>query len=145
MNKGVVDVFEISDIAGILGMKPNTVKNWTIGRPIIVKPSIRTAMGHGKSNLYSVEDVYRFALANELHKVGMSPKRIAEVLDKLPEDLSKIQWIRIWRKKKELKLRMDRDDPPEDVKVWQTIKLSAIIQEVDQRISDPKLRPGEGQ
>ena len=126
-------VFEMSEVADIVGAKLATVKNWTIGRPLRITPSIRIAEGAGRSNLYSREDIYRFALANELHKAGMTPKRIAEVLNQLRGDLAQIEWIRIWRHGKDLKLRTDRNDPP-GAKVWQTVHLSEIIQQINEKL-----------
>ncbi len=126
-------VFEMSEVAAIVGAKLATVKNWTIGRPLRITPSIRIAEGTGRSNLYSVEDIYRFALANELHKAGMTPKRIGDVLSQLAGDWFQREWIRIWRDGKDNKFRMDRDDPPE-ANVWQTVRLSAIIQEIDNKL-----------
>jgi hypothetical protein len=75
-----MEIFELGEIAKVLGMSITKVKNWTIGRPLTIEASIRTATGHGSRNLFSLEDVYLMAVANELSRAGMAAAAIGKVL-----------------------------------------------------------------
>ena len=75
--------FELSDVADLLQLSISTVKNWTIGRPLSIKPSIRASQGKGSRNLYSREDVYVLALAAQLSRDGFAIKTVQEVLRRL--------------------------------------------------------------
>lgn len=55
-----------------------TVKNWTIGRPLKIEPSLRA--GRGESNLYSLTDVFLMAVAAQLNRDGFRHSFIEEVL-----------------------------------------------------------------
>jgi len=74
--------FELSDVADLLQLSISTVKNWTIGRPLSIKPSIRASQGKGSRNLYSREDVYVLALAAQLSRDGFAIKTVQDILDK---------------------------------------------------------------
>jgi DNA-binding transcriptional MerR regulator len=78
-----MEVFELAEVAEVLGMPKSKVKNWTIGRPLRITPSVRVASGKGTRNLYSVEDVYVLTLANQLNEDGFSPKAIQAVIKKV--------------------------------------------------------------
>ena len=66
----MMQTFEFREMIEVLGMSASRAKNWTVGRPFKLEPSIRTASGQGSRNLYSVEDVYLMGVANELSHVG---------------------------------------------------------------------------
>ena len=52
-------VFELPEMAKILGINPAKAKNWTNQRTgVVIDPSIRRATGTGSRNLYSMEDPY---------------------------------------------------------------------------------------
>src|SRR5450755_3901247 len=55
-------LFMQSEAANILGLPNSLVKNWTIGRPLEINPSI-AARGTGSRNLYDQRDLYRLAIA----------------------------------------------------------------------------------
>src|ERR1700739_1976201 len=76
-----MEVFELGEIAKILGMTLTKTKNWTVGRPFKLEPSIKPASGHGTRNLYSLDDVYLMGLANELSKVGMAANAIGKLVE----------------------------------------------------------------
>ena len=78
-----MEIFELSEVARILKVPKARIKNWTIGRPLRITPTIRTASGKGTRNLYSVEDVYVLTLANQLNEDGFSPKAIQAVIKKV--------------------------------------------------------------
>jgi hypothetical protein len=131
--------FELWQVKEIVGMDEEKIRNWSNGRPLKITPSVRQKAGPGKSNLYALEDLYRLALANELHKAGMFTKRIAEVLEQLPERLAETEWIRIWlpEQGEKLRIRTDRNDPP--ALMWQTVHLSEIVFRVNERVASCKL------
>src|SRR5436309_4088844 len=76
-----MEVFTIGEIATILQVPLSRLKNWTVGRPFKIIPRIMAATGKGSRNLFSLEDVYVFALVNQLHTDGLSHKLIPEVLE----------------------------------------------------------------
>ena len=75
-----IAVFQLSEVAQILGTTKSTVKNWTIGRPLKIEPSIRAAHGTGSSNLYSMGDLLLMALATQLNRDGFTTETIRKVL-----------------------------------------------------------------
>jgi DNA-binding transcriptional MerR regulator len=76
-------VFGFSEVAEIVGMPKALAKNWTVGRPLKLTPSVKDSGGTGSRNLYSVGDVYRMAFVNELWRAGFTLKAIQRVLDEL--------------------------------------------------------------
>ncbi len=132
-------VFELSEVADAVGMDTEKAKNWTVGRPLRIEPSIRAGRGKGSRNLYSIEDVYRMGLAYELSRAGVSPGTIRQVLQKLSgKFLAGEHWIRCWRsnsEKPDLSVQLGRSDPPYNVLVWQTISLGKLVSRINERIS----------
>ena len=82
-----METFTRSEVAFILGMPEAKVKNWTIGRPLKLTPSVRTARGTGTRNLYDLGDVYTMGLANELSKAGVSLDLVDFVIRNVKEAL----------------------------------------------------------
>lgn len=72
----------LAEAAGILGIPATRVKNWTIGRPLKISPSIG-ATGTGSRNLYDRCDLYRLAIAAQLGRDGFAARAIQSVLDQL--------------------------------------------------------------
>ncbi len=72
-----MQVFTLGDVAEILSVPISRIKNWTIGRPYRVVPSLVTGRGKGRRNLYTLEDVYLLALLTRLHDDGLSPDLIS--------------------------------------------------------------------
>ncbi len=85
-----MEVFELSEVAEILAVPKARIKNWTIGRPLRIRPSVRAATRKGTRNLYSVEDVYLMGLADQLRDDGFAPETIQAVLKKIRRDVSRI-------------------------------------------------------
>jgi hypothetical protein len=75
-----LQIYELADIAAILGLEKARVKNWTIGRPFSVRPSIRPSFGKGTRNLFSKSDVYCFALVKRLNEIGTPVSAIQQML-----------------------------------------------------------------
>jgi hypothetical protein len=78
-----LQTFEVSDLAAIVGISTTIAKNWSLGKPLSITPSIRNSAGTGMPNLYSINDVYLMALINELQKAGIVMNIIKKVLDEL--------------------------------------------------------------
>jgi DNA-binding transcriptional MerR regulator len=78
-----IQIFELSEVADLLDLTASTVKNWTIGRPLSIKPSIRASRGKGSRNLYSREDVCALALAAQLSRDGFTLQTVQRVLKAL--------------------------------------------------------------
>ncbi len=76
-----VDVFTLGEVAELLRVPKTRIKNWTIGRPLRIVPRILAGQGKGSRNLYSLEDVYVFALVNQLYRDGFGTAAIKRVLD----------------------------------------------------------------
>lgn len=78
-----LQIFELSEVAELLHLSASTVKNWTIGRPLSIKPSIRASRGKGSRNLYSRNDVCVLALAAQLSRNGFALNTVQKVLKEL--------------------------------------------------------------
>jgi len=78
-------VFDRAEIAKIVGIPVTRVKDWSIGRPLDIKPSIRVSRRRGSPNFYSESDILRFALAKQLSTDGLTSIMIQRALDKWPK------------------------------------------------------------
>lgn len=78
-----LQIYELADIASLLGLEKSRVKNWTIGRPFSVRPSVRASSGKGSRNLFSRNDVYCFALVKRLNEIGVPVEAIQQMLQKM--------------------------------------------------------------
>jgi DNA-binding transcriptional MerR regulator len=76
-----VNVFTVAEVAEIVQVSKSRIKNWTIGRPLKIVPKVRAYRGKGSRNLYSLQDVYLFALVTQLHDDGLSTKLIEYILE----------------------------------------------------------------
>jgi hypothetical protein len=139
-------VFELADLARVIGMDLWLAKNWTVGRPLKIEASIRSTTGTGSRNLYSLEDVYRIALAYELRKAGMAAVAIGKALEAtkagLPKGLADLDWITLWRKPKakgsddaaDFEVRKGQAPPPGGRLVWLTVNVGDLVARVNKRI-----------
>jgi hypothetical protein len=140
-----MDVFELGDIAKILGMPIAKAKNWTIGRPMTIEASIRTASGHGSRNLFSLEDVYVMGVANELSKAGMAANAIGKLVGavraKFPQGLASVDTLFIARGEK-LAYRIETRESrlPADTVVRIAIDVRRLRARVDREVG--RLRRG---
>jgi len=102
-----IQVYELADIAAILGMEKSRVKNWTIGRPFSVRPSVRASVGKGSRNLFSRNDIFCFALVKRLNEIGVPVTAIQNVLKKMEAELPRDEF---WKSARWLHLqRTNRD------------------------------------
>jgi hypothetical protein len=134
-----MEIFELGDIAKILGMPIAKVKNWTIGRPMTIEASIRTATGHGSRNLFSLEDVYVMGVANELSKAGMAAnaigKLVGSVRAKFPNGLASVDTLFISRGEK-LAYRIETRESrlPPDTVVRIAIDVRRLLARIDRKL-----------
>ena len=138
-----MEVFELGEIAKILGMPITTVKNWTIGRPFTIEPSIKTASGHGSRNLFSLEDVYLMGLANELSKAGMAAKAIGKLVEavkaKFPNGPGGVDAMFVSRAPKlTYRIETREDRLPAEVVVRIVIDVQGLLTRIDREVA--KLR-----
>jgi hypothetical protein len=141
----LIQTFEFREMIDVLGMSPTKAKNWTVGRPFKLEPSIRTASGQGSRNLYSLEDVYLMGVANELSRAGMAAAAIgrvvAELKRKFPDGLSGVDSLFITRGPK-LTYRIEHreDHLPADSVVRLSIAVVRLRRKVDHAVK--RLRRG---
>jgi hypothetical protein len=81
-------IFELDEVATIVGMPKSLAKNWTIGRPLKITASVRSARGKGSRNLFSLIDVFKMALAYEMSEAGLSVRLIQRVLEQFENVIS---------------------------------------------------------
>jgi len=95
-----VVIYELADVARFLGIDKSRLKNWTIGRPFKVRPSVRSASGKGTRNLFCVDDLYAFAVIQHLNDAGVPILAIQGLLDKHDGDYfwKDQSWILISRR-----------------------------------------------
>jgi hypothetical protein len=83
------EIFDLHEVAVIIGVEDYTVKNWTFGKPFSVEPSVRI----GSRTFYDIYDVLTLAVANEMRelKVGFDLLKIVIPLfrDKLEKESRK--------------------------------------------------------
>ncbi len=138
-----MEIFELGEIAKVLGMPVTKVKNWTIGRPLKIEPSVKTASGHGSRNLFSLEDVYLIGVANELSKAGMAAKAIGKLVDavktKFPNGIGGVDTMFVSRGSKlSYRIETREERVPADATVRFTICVGALRASIDREVA--KLR-----
>jgi hypothetical protein len=75
------DVLDLSGLAQVVGIPILQARNWTSGRPLRIKPSVRAAIGKGSRNLYDEIDVFKIAVAHRLRRDGLGFNLIEYVLE----------------------------------------------------------------
>lgn len=84
--------FDRRGIAEILGLDYSVVKGWSTGKPLKIVPSVWAPGRKGSTSLFSIEDLYKMAVAAQLMEWGLAPRAIARLLQEikpewLPEDV----------------------------------------------------------
>ena len=135
----LIQTFEFREMIDVLGMSATKAKNWTVGRPFKLEPSIRTASGQGSRNLYSLEDVYLMGIANDLSHAGMAAAAVGESVAalklKFPDGLAAVDTLHVSRGPNlayRIELREDR--LPADSVVRLTIDIARLRRRVDQAV-----------
>jgi DNA-binding transcriptional MerR regulator len=129
-------VFELSEMAALLGMSQVKAKNWTAGRPFKIPASERTATGTGSRNLYSIEDVYLMGLANEFSKAGFAAKAIGRLLTEIDaQRLAQMAWLTVWRAGSlKFHVREGKGQPPEGVLLYHRVNVGAMVKGIDKEV-----------
>ena len=138
----LMEIFELSEMAEVLGMPLTKARNWTIGRPLTIPASIRSATGTGSRNLYGIEDVYLMGLAYAFSKAGFAAKAIERLLNEVDATkLAKMDWLTVWRAGTlKFHLREGKQPPPGDVLLWQTLNVGAMVKGIDKAVE--RMRKG---
>jgi len=132
-------IFQLPEMADILGVEIAKAKNWTNGRTgLIIKPSIRESTGTGKSDLYSLEDLYLMALANEFSKAGLAAKAIGKLIEAIKskfDSISDSSWLTIWRPEAggNFRLAEGRDRPPKAI-LWMALSVRELLRGVEEKL-----------
>ena len=152
-------IYELADIAGILGIEKSRVKSWTIGRPFCVRPSVRAALGKGSRNLFSRNDVYCFALVKRLNEAGVPVACIQGMLENLRPNFADDKfwkdqnWILITRKGSDFSYDIDfgakffiqfEIDPEHNIACVYAVNVKSVREAVLDKINfltHPKTRP----
>jgi len=130
-------------MAKVVHMPLTKAKNWTMGRPIRFKASLRAGKGTGSRNLYSPDDVYLMAMAYECSKAGMAAKAIGKLVEavkaKFPSGLGAVETLFVSRGPK-LAYRIEtwEERVPADAVVRIVIDVQGIRALVDREVA--KLR-----
>ena len=123
--------FEISEVALLLGMPQTRVKNWTIGRPLTIKPSVRRAKGKGTHNLYGPQEVFLMGLAQHLTSDGLGMEAVEEVIKKRGRAPEMANYLLIYRPAKGFTFESKRvqllDDEPGLAKLLAAGPVSAYV------------------
>lgn len=141
------DILDLSGVARVVGMPRLRVRNWTAGRPLKIRPSVRAAIGKGSRNLYNERDVFKMATAKRLREDGLNFRLIQYVLDHV--DLENFadgasDWLVIHARGTDITFEVLAEDaegpiilynlPPEESHM--AIKLSPLLGEVAKRIEE---------
>jgi DNA-binding transcriptional MerR regulator len=89
--------FEMGEVAEIIGLAEPTIKFWTIGRPLTIKPSVHAAGGKGSRNLYNRDDLVLFALAKQMRDDGLPGEAVQKAIDVVKADLMTAKFIALAR------------------------------------------------
>jgi DNA-binding transcriptional MerR regulator len=108
MPMDIFKIFELSQVAEIVGVPLATAKNWINGRILQIKPSLREADGKGSRNLFSEKDVYKFFFVNEATELGLKNGIIKKLLPLVDAELEKsdFPWLVIRHTKGEWKVSL---------------------------------------
>jgi hypothetical protein len=124
----------------VLRMSPTKAKNWTVGRPFKLEPSIRTwrPAGQGSRNLYSLDDLYLMGLANELSKAGMAAKAIGKLVEavkaRFPNGLGGVDAMFVLRGPKLVYRIEAREDRLADAVVRIAVDVEGLRDRIDHEV-----------
>ena len=138
-------IFELAEMAQVIGMPFAKAKNWTMGRPIRLQASLRSGMGTGSRNLYSLDDVYLMGIAYDSSKAGMAANAIGKLVEavrkRFPDGLGGVGVLYASRGPK-LTYRIEtRENRLADAVVRFTIDLQRLRARTDREVG--RLRRGK--
>jgi DNA-binding transcriptional MerR regulator len=80
-------LYGTKQVAEILGIPDWRVKNFTEGEAYrLPKPQL-VGTGRGSRRLYTITDICRIAIANQLVECGFSPEAIGDAIEEIPRSL----------------------------------------------------------
>ena len=134
-----MQTFDLAEMAKLSGTKPATAKNWTVGRPFTIPASVHQAPGRGSINLYSIDDVYLMAMANQLSEAGMTARAIGDVVSEIPAgELAQAKILTIWKGAKGKVYVLPGDDRPPGVIVCHVVDVARLVQGINQKLTGKK-------
>ncbi len=151
-----IQAFDLQEMTRVVGLSATKAKNWTSGRPFKLPASIVQASGRGKSNIYSLDDVYLMAVAEEFSRAGFAAKAIGRLLEALqerfPDGIAGVSKLTIWREQrgsKEQRLKFhvlsDRDQPgSKSAQVWHQLDVKGLVKRIGEAIDSPRRGKGRG-
>ena len=84
------EIFGLADVLRITGLPRETLRNWSVGRGVGLRPSLSPARGTGSRNLYSTTDLYALAVAKQMADDGLRAEVIRKVVASRPDFLEKL-------------------------------------------------------
>ena len=130
-----MQAFDLTETARLVGMKFAKAKNWTVGLPLTIHASAYQATGRGSMNLYSIEDVYLMAVANEFSKTGFAAAAIGKLAESLRAkypDLSQAPVLTVWRPKAGGKFEINDSSKGPQASIWMRLDAPRICNEINQ-------------
>ncbi len=131
-----MQAFDLTETARLVGMKFAKAKNWTVDRPFTI-PASAYQGGRGSMNLYSIEDVYLMAVANEFSKTGFAAAAIGKLVESLrPKypDLRQAPVLTVWRLKPGGKFEISESSKDPDASIWVRLDVPRICKEINDRV-----------
>lgn len=139
-----MQAFDLTELTRLVGMTPSTAKNWTVGRPFAIGASAYQASGRGSINLYSIDDVYLMAVANEFSKAGFSAKAIGRLVESVQAkypSLGEAPALTVWRLKPAGSFEIrEADTRAPEAGLWITINTPSIVRAINERAAKPAKR-----
>ena len=137
-----LQVFELPQLAKILGLDLTKVKNWTNGRTkLVIEPSIQKATGTGTRNLFSLEDVYLMGVARELSRAGFAAQAISRLLEAIRPELgsygrNSVVTFRRLKPGGPFHLATGRTKPDERATLWHVFEVGEVLRAIDGALED---------
>jgi len=135
-------IAEFADVVRVLGISSTRLKNWSVGRPLKITPSVRASRGKGSRNWYGEADLYKLYLAMWLtDNGGFSPAVIQQLLPQVEAELHASlaypwlvvgdagQWVEHFKTKREAMNSQAATTPG-----WYTINLQEVVNVVKNKI-----------
>ena len=120
-------------------MNPAKAKNWTSNRPFTIPASERSGAGRGSLKLYSIQDVYLMALANEFSKAGFAAAAIGKLVDAMRNrfpDLAILSTLTVWRRAQgDFMVRRGRIRPAAAT-LWVAVDVAQLVQTINRRAAE---------
>jgi len=132
-----MEVFELPEVAEILELDLAKAKNWSNGRTgLVIEPSVRKASGTGSRNLFSLNDLYLFGVAQAFSGAGFAAAAIGKLTPAVKPLLEKgvlqdAVWT-IWRIEPggDFQIKAGQNKAPKGV-ISHTLEIGHLIGHID--------------